>query len=123
MHTCDRVGRASNEKFVSRVISVELDAIFYREFNQSIKAIHNTSGTSDGTRQKWECSNKSKNPTRANMTEKQIAELNTKIKLLYFKLNQTDEIVEKRERQYLERHQSSITNIANALDTLKSAVE
>ena len=57
------------------------------------------------------------------MTEKQIAELNTKVKLLYFKLNQTDEIVEKRERQSLERHQSSITNIANALDTLKSAVE
>ena len=53
------------------------------------------------------------------MTEKQIAELNTKVKLLYFKLNQTDEIVEKRERQSLERHQSSITNIANALDTLQ----
>ena len=49
--------------------------------------------------------------------------LNTKVKLFYFKLNQTDEIVEKRERQSLERHQSSITNIANALDTLKSAVE
>ena len=31
--------------------------------------------------------------------------------------------MEKRERQSLERHQSSITNIANALDTLKSAVE
>ena len=57
------------------------------------------------------------------MTEKQIAELNTKVKLLYFKLNQTDEIVEKRERQSLERHQSLITTIANALDTFKSAVE
>ena len=57
------------------------------------------------------------------MTEKQIAELNTKVKLLYFKLNQTDEIVEKRERQSLERHQSSIANIASAVDTLKSAVE
>ena len=92
------------------MIGVELDVIFYREFNQSFKAIHNTSGTSDGMRQKWECSNKNKNPTRANMTEKQIAELNTKIKLLYFKLNQTDEIVEKRKRQYLERHQSSDTH-------------
>ena len=57
------------------------------------------------------------------MTEKQITELNTKVKLLYFKLNQTDEILEKRERQSLERHQASITTIANALDTLKSAVE
>ena len=57
------------------------------------------------------------------MMEKQIAELNTKNKLLYFKLNQTDEIVEKREWQSLEHHQSSIRNIASALDTLKSAVE
>ena len=97
--------------------------MFYGEFNQSIKAIHNTSGTSHGMRRKWECSNKSKNPIRANMMEKQIAELNTKNKLLYFKLNQTDEIVEKREWQSLEHHQSSIRNIASALDTLKSAVE
>ena len=57
------------------------------------------------------------------MMEKQIAELNTKNKLLYFKLNQTDEIVEKRERQSIECHQSSIRNIASALDMLKSAVE
>ena len=45
------------------------------------------------------------------MTEKQISELDTKVKFLYFKLNQTDEIVEKQERQSLERHQSSITSI------------
>ena len=57
------------------------------------------------------------------MTEKQIAELDAKVKMLYFKLNQTDEIVEKRERQSLERHQSSITSIVTAVDTLKSAVE
>lgn len=57
------------------------------------------------------------------MTEKQIAELDTKVKMLYFKLNQTDEIVEKRERQSLERHQSSITSIVSAVDTLKSTVE
>ena len=55
--------------------------------------------------------------------EKQIAELDTKVKMLYFKLNQTDEIVEKQERQSLECHQSSITSIASAVDTLKSAVE
>ena len=48
--------------------------------------------------------------------------MNTKVKILYFKLNQTDEIVEKRERQSLEHHQSSITNIVSAVDTLKSAV-
>ena len=57
------------------------------------------------------------------MTEKQIAELNTKVKMLYFKIKQTDEIVEKRERQALERHQSSIASIVSAVDTLKSAVE
>lgn len=58
-----------------------------------------------------------------NMMEKQISELDTKFKLLYFKLNQTNEIVEKRERQSLERHQSSVTSIVSAVDTLKSAVE
>ena len=57
------------------------------------------------------------------MTENQIAELNTKVKMFYFKINQTDDIVEKRERQALERHQSSITSIVSAGDTLKSAVE
>ena len=57
------------------------------------------------------------------MAEKQIAELDTKVKMLYFKLHQTDEIVEKRERQSLERHQSSIASIVSAVDTLKSAVE
>ena len=57
------------------------------------------------------------------MTEKQIAELDTKVKMLYFKLHQTDEIVENREWQSLERHQSSIASIVSAVDTLKSAVE
>ena len=57
------------------------------------------------------------------MTEKQIAELDTKVKIFYFKLHQTDEIVEKRERQSLERHQSSIASIVSVVDTLKSAVE
>ena len=57
------------------------------------------------------------------MTEKQITELDTKVKMRFFKLNQTNEIVEKRERQSLERHQSSITGIVSAVDTLKAAVE
>lgn len=57
------------------------------------------------------------------MTEKQIAELNTKVKMLYFKIKQTDEIMEKREQQALERHQSWIASIVSAVDTLKSAVE
>lgn len=55
--------------------------------------------------------------------EKQISELDTTFKLLYFKLNQTNEIVEKWERQSLERHQSSVTSIVSAVDTLKSAVK
>ena len=57
------------------------------------------------------------------MMEKQISELDTKFKLLYFKLNQTNEIVEKWERQSLERYQSSVTSIVSAVDTLKSAVK
>lgn len=57
------------------------------------------------------------------MTEKQIAELDTNVKMLYFKLHQTDEIVEKWEQQSLEHHQSSIASIVSAVDTLKSAVE
>ena len=57
------------------------------------------------------------------MTEKQKTGLDTKVKMLYFKLHQTDEIVENRERQSLERHQSSIASIVSAVDTLKSAVE
>lgn len=57
------------------------------------------------------------------MTEKQIAELNIKVKMLYLKIKKTDEIVEKRERQALERHQSSIASIVSAVDTLKSAEE
>ena len=52
-----------------------------------------------------------------------MSKLDTKVKILYFKLNQTDEIVEKRERQSLERHQSLITSIVSAVDTLKTAVE
>ena len=38
------------------------------------------------------------------MMKKQISELDITFKLLYFKLNQTNEIMEKRERQSLERH-------------------
>ena len=70
-----------------------------------------------------ECSNNSKNPTQANLMEKQIGELDTKVKRLYFKLSQTNEIVEKHEQQSLESHQSLITSIVNAVDMLKSAVE
>ena len=50
-------------------------------------------------------------------------EVNIRVKMLCFKYNQTDEIVEKRERQSLERHQSSIASIVSALDTLTYAVE
>ena len=45
------------------------------------------------------------------------------MKTLYLKIKQTDEIVEKREQQALERHQSSNASIVSAVDTLKSAEE
>ena len=57
------------------------------------------------------------------MTEKQIAELDGKIKILYFKLSKTDDIISKRDRQALDRHQTAITGIVSAVDALKNTIE
>ena len=48
---------------MSRVISVELDVIFHREFNQSIKAIHNSCKDKEGTR----CGSKQGHPTMSRL--------------------------------------------------------
>ena len=55
--------------------------------------------------------------------EKAIAELNSKIKTLSFRLGKTDEIIEKSDEEALKRHKTSITNITSMVDTLKEAVE
>ena len=57
------------------------------------------------------------------MTEKQIADLDGKIKMLHFKLNKTDDIIAKRDRQALDRHQTAISGIVSAVDTLKNTIE
>ena len=54
---------------------------------------------------------------------KAIAELNSKIKTLSFRLGKTDEIIEKSDEEALKRHKTSITNITSMVDTLKEAVE
>ena len=57
------------------------------------------------------------------MTKKQLAEVNGRIKMLHFELNNTDDIIGKQDRPAFERHQTSITNTVNAADTLKSTIK
>ena len=70
-----------------------------------------------------ERSNKSKNPIPVTMTEKQLAELDGKVKMLYFKLNKSDEIIEKRDRQALDRHRTAITSVVADVESLKTRIE
>ena len=49
-----------------------------------------------------------------------ITELDSKIKLLYFKLNKTDEVIQKQKQQTIERLRTLIVSIVNAVDMLKS---
>lgn len=57
------------------------------------------------------------------MTEKQLAELDGKIKMLHFKLNKSDDIIEKRDRQALDRHQTAITSVVTDVESLKTTIE
>lgn len=52
------------------------------------------------------------------MTEKQITELDSKIKNKT--INKTDEIIQKQEQQILECHRTLIGSIVSAVDILKS---
>lgn len=52
------------------------------------------------------------------MTEKQITELDSKIKNKT--INKTDEIIQKQEQQILECHRTLIGSIVSAVDMLKS---
>ena len=57
------------------------------------------------------------------MTEKQIAELDGKIKMLHFKLNKSDDIIGKRDRKALDRHQTAITSVVTSVESLKTTIE
>lgn len=55
--------------------------------------------------------------------EKLLSELGNKIKTLNFRVDKTDTILEKQDRQALERQQASIANIVEAWNTLKETTE
>ena len=55
--------------------------------------------------------------------EKQIAVLGNKIKTLNFRLDRTEEIIGKRDRQALERQLGSIATIVDAVNSLKEEIE
>lgn len=57
------------------------------------------------------------------MTEKQLAELDGEIKMLHFKLNESDDIIEKRDRQALDRHQTAMTSVVTDVESLKTTIE
>ena len=52
-----------------------------------------------------------------------ISELNGKLKTLRFRINKTDEIIDKHDKEVSERHQASIANITSAVNTLKESIE
>ena len=57
------------------------------------------------------------------MTEKQLAELEGKIKTLKFRLHKTDEVISKRDRQASERQLASINGTVTAVNELKESIE
>lgn len=57
------------------------------------------------------------------MTEKQLADLESKIKTLKFRLHKTDEVISKGDRQASERQLASITGTVTAVNELKEAIE
>ena len=55
--------------------------------------------------------------------EKQIAELKGKIKILAFRVNKIDEILQKDDRVALERHKTSLESMVTAVNDLKESIE
>ena len=55
--------------------------------------------------------------------ENEEAELNTKIKTLKFRLQKTDEILQKDDRAALEKHRASFESVVTAVTTLKESIE
>ena len=59
---------------------------------------------------------------RASMV-REITDLGNNIKTLKFRLDKTDEVIARRDRQALERHKTSTTSIVEAVDELKDTIE
>jgi len=57
------------------------------------------------------------------MTEKQLADLESKIRTLKFRLHKTDEVISKGDRQTSERQLASIAGTVTAINELKEAIE
>lgn len=55
--------------------------------------------------------------------EKQLTELGNKIKTLLFRVNKTEDIITKRDRQALERQDGSIASIVETVNALKETIE
>ena len=55
--------------------------------------------------------------------EKAIADRSSKVKTLNFRLAKTDEIIEKSDKEALNRHILSIDNIVSTVNNLKETVE
>ena len=55
--------------------------------------------------------------------EKELAELNAKIKTLSFRVKKTNEILQKDDRAELERHRASLESVVTAVATLKESLE
>ena len=55
--------------------------------------------------------------------EKELAELNAKIKTLSFRVKKTSEILQKDDRAALERHRASLESVVTAVVTLKESLE
>ena len=68
------------------------------------------SGTSDGT-------------DLSSIMEKQIADLNGKIKTLSFRVKKSVEVVKKHDRVASERHKKSLETMITAVNTLKESIE
>lgn len=57
------------------------------------------------------------------MTDKQLSDLESKLKTLRFRLHKTDGIIAKQDRQSIERHLTSIAGTVASLHELKEAIE
>ena len=55
--------------------------------------------------------------------DKAIAELSGKLKALSFRINKTDELIDKADKEELERQRTSIATISSTVNTLKETIE
>jgi Trp operon repressor len=55
--------------------------------------------------------------------DKAIAELSSELKALSFRINKTDELIDKADKEALERQRTSIATISSTVNTLKETIE